>query len=285
MGCRRNNEKVKSSYKGTLQDVKTMINALAGGKQLDYYAVIHITKSIYKNIANMDYLTTYLLELHNYDDYTYSHCINVAFYAMLIGKWLHMPNKEIFDLIQAGLLHDIGKVKIPKNILNKNCKLTDSEFMIMKQHSSIGYDMLKSSDKIDSSIKEAILMHHERIDGTGYPTGATGEKIGNYAKIIAVADVYDAMISDRPYKRRSTPFEAFHMFTTIGTSIYETSIVRVFLLNIACYLVGAKILLDNGDIGEIVYIPPDQMDKPIICVMSTYFEISNDTGPRIVCVL
>jgi putative nucleotidyltransferase with HDIG domain len=280
-----NDRKIKLSYIETLLAVKTMFHSLASGKSLDFDSMKHISELFLKNMDNLDYILTYLQELNDYDDYTYSHCVNVAFYAMMIGKWLHMTEDRILDLIQAGLLHDIGKVKIPIDIVNKNSRLSDAEFLIMKQHSFLGYEMIKDAHEINRSIKEAVLMHHERMDGSGYPMAVTGTSIGEYAKIIAIADVYDAMTTDRPYKNKSTPFEAFHMFSTIGRSTFDTTIVNVFLLNITSHLIGIKVRLDNGDEGEVVYIPPHEIGKPIIRVMSSYLDISNNSNPQILCIL
>jgi len=265
--------------------IKAMIVALAGNKQLEYGVVRHLTNVICENSSYADCLMDCFHELYIYDDYTYSHSIHVAFYAMLIGKWTHMPDGEILELIQAGLLHDIGKVKIPKDILNKKCKLTDMEFDIIKQHSYTGYELLKDSNMVSDSVKEAVLTHHERNDGSGYPAALTGINIGKYAKIIAVADVYDAMISNRPYKRGVTPFEAFDMFTSIGTSPFESSIVLAFLQNISSHLIGAKVKLSNGEAGEVVYIPSNNIGKPIIRINSSYIEISPNSNPHIVCFL
>jgi len=265
--------------------IKAMIVALAGYKQLEYGVVRQLTDVICEKNTYADCLMEYFHELYIYDDYTYSHSVHVAFYAMLIGKWIHMSESEILEVIQAGLLHDIGKVKIPKDILNKKNKLTDTEFMIMKQHSYRGYELLKDSDMVSDSVKEAVLTHHERNDGSGYPAALTDINISKYAKIIAIADVYDAMTSNRPYKRGVTPFEVFDMFTTMETSTFEASIVIPFLQNISSHLIGAKVKLSNGEIGEVVYIPFNNMGKPIVCINFSYMEISPNSNPHIVCFL
>jgi len=273
------------SDKETATGVKEMIVALAGYRQLEYGVVRQLTDVICENSTDTDYLMDSFHELYIYDDYTYSHSIRVAFYAMLIGKWIHMSESEMLELIQAGLLHDIGKVKIPKDILNKKSKLTDMEFMIIKQHSYIGYELLEDSDLVSDRVKEAVFMHHERNDGSGYPAALTDINISKYAKIIAVADVYDAMISNRPYKRGVTPFEAFDMFTTMGASTFEPSIVIPFLQNISSNLIGAKVKLSNGKTGEVAYIPFSDMKKPIIYIDSSFIEISPNCNPHIVCFL
>jgi len=280
------NGEIMDDSKEPILEVKSIIIALARGEQLEYGVVKRLTDVACKSIINEDdSILEYFREIYDYDDYTYFHSINVAFYAMLIGKWIHMSQRELLDVIQAGLLHDIGKMKIPKDILNKKSKLTDAEFMIIKQHSLAGYELLKNSYVVNEEVKQAVLLHHERIDGSGYPTAIIGTDIGNYAKIIAIADVYDAMTSNRSYKVGVTPFEAFEMFSTIGTSVFEPSIVSAFLLNMSAHLIGTKVKMSNGDIGEVVYIPFDKMGSPIICINSCHIEISKNSNPHIVCFL
>lgn len=230
------NKSVRNSNQLLEYDVGLLINSLASGNSVICKELIPNTVSIYKNIFNSENLATLLIDLHQYDDYTYSHSVNVAFYAMLIGKWLHMQENKLLELVQAGLLHDIGKLKIPETILKRKGKLTESDFNIMKQHSSLGYEMLKNYNMIGQSVKEAVLMHHERTDGSGYPSAAKGDCIGEYSRIIAIADVYDAMTSERPYKKRSTPLEAFHMFSSIGKNEFDATIVKIFTLNISNHL-------------------------------------------------
>jgi putative nucleotidyltransferase with HDIG domain len=279
------NVREKFFYEGSILDTTTMIQNLSSGKGSKHETICHIIRPIYRNIVHRDYIRDYMQKLHNFDDYTYMHSINVAFYAMLIGKWLNMSDHKILDLVQAGLLHDIGKTGIEKRILNKKGELTDSEFSEIKQHCAIGYEMLNNMDIINPKIKKAVLFHHERLDGSGYPTAITSEYISYYAKIIAIADVYDAMTTDRIYKKKVTPFEVFHMFAVEGAAIYEASIVNVFLLNISSHLVGVTVLLDNGMTGEVVYIPPAEMDQPILRIMSSYQKIFYGRGPQITAIL
>ena len=133
-----------------------------------------------------------LNEEKDFDEYTYTHSLNVALYAMLIGKWLRLDNNSIKNVIKAGVLHDIGKTKVPIEILNKKARLSDEEFDIIKKHTFYGYDLVRSTDCVSDEVCEAVLLHHEREDKSGYPYGIGGRQLGLYAKIVAVADVYDA---------------------------------------------------------------------------------------------
>lgn len=274
-------EKIVQGYKDTVLTVKNILNSIVAGKKLQYHDMRQIAEAIYNNAEGTDILVQYLNELKGYDDYTYSHCVNVGFYSMLIGKRLHMPDLKLIDLIQAGLLHDIGKIKIDSELLNKKSQLTDEELGIIRKHTNWGYEILDESPYISSDIKEATLMHHERVDGSGYPLGAKGEAIGEFARIVAVADVYDAMTSDRPYKKKVTPFEAFNMFITSGVCTFDTLVTQTFLLNFSTHLVGSRVRLDNGQVGEIVYIPPHAIVNPIVRVGPTFLKIVGNGSPRI----
>jgi len=201
------NHKMKVCYKECIISLQTIFEDLNQAKPFEFSKLINISKLIYKNINNVDCILKYLHEIkEDKNQYTLFHSINVSFYAMLIGKWLSMPKAKILDLILAGLFHDIGKLRIPKHILNKEGSLTTEEFEIMKGHTTLGYDLIKNLIGLNQDIKKSILMHHERIDGTGYPNGVTGDSIGEYERIIAIADIYDAMTTNRVYKKRVNPF-------------------------------------------------------------------------------
>lgn len=272
----------KKEYKSTILKIKRLILGIFSGGNIDTEELISSAESIYSKIFEADYIIKYINELRNTDEYTFTHSANVAFYSMLIGRWMKLPEHNIRELIQAGILHDIGKLKIEDKILNKPGKLTDEEFVEMKKHATYGYDMLKSNKDINDDIKKAILMHHERTDGTGYPTGAKENEINVYAKIIAIADTYDAMTSNRIYKKKVTPFDSFKMFLSSGIRIYDISILNIFLNNIAPYYTEATVKLNDKRNGKIVYIPPYNILDPVININNEYLDFSKQKGLSIV---
>ena len=167
--------------------------------------------------------------LHNIktvEDSIYAHCINVAYIARVIGKWMKLDHDIVDDLTIAGLFHDIGKTLVPKDILDKPGKLTPQEYEIVKMHSKMGYDLLISSG-LNARILNAILNHHERCDGSGYPNGIDGSKIDDFTMIIAVADVYDAMTSARSYRHSLCPFKVIANFEDDGLQKYRPSFLRL----------------------------------------------------------
>ena len=271
-------------YKNSIVGMKNIIMNLVTGKGLDVNEFHNITRLIIGKIEQSPNIIQCIHNIKMVDEYTYTHCINTAFYAMLIGKWMKFSENEINKVVQAGLLHDIGKTKISEEIFNKKGILTKVEYEIMKQHTVLGYAILQGIDEIDPDVKCAALLHHERIDCSGYPFNASYESVGLLARIIAVADVYDAMTTDRVYKKRSTPFDAFSMFTTVGVGLFDTTIMFTFLKNIATYYVGMKVLLSNGETGEIVFIPPQDIAHPIIKTNEGYLDFSCEKVLNIVSI-
>lgn len=204
--------------------------------------------------------------LHNMrqvNDSTYAHSLNVAIISRIIGKWLHFSNEELDTLTLACLLHDIGKTKIPDEVLNKDGKLTDEEFQMIRNHPKYGYDILKSQP-LNSHIKKAALMHHERCDGSGYPMGLTMEEIDDYALIIAIADVYDAMTAARSYRAPLCPFEVIAEFEKDGLQKYKPKYILTFLENIANAYQNNRVMLSDGTSARIVLLNHRHLSKPLV---------------------
>ena len=278
-----NSKQVEASYAEAILVVKQVLRELSSGGKLNYHKITKLSELVYGSVNDSANVIKCLNNIRDKNEDTYAHCVNVAFYSMLIAKWLTLPKEKIEEVIQAGLLHDIGKVEIPDEILNKPGKLLEFELEIMQRHSLIGYYCLKNITEISQPIKEAVLSHHERVDGSGYPYGLKGDEIDLYAKIIAIADVYDAMTQDRVYKKGVNPFVAFEMFQTVGMGTFDIHVLNVFLKNIAVNFTGLKVIMENGEHGEIVYVPPYEITKPIILNGSSFIDLSG-TDRRIISV-
>lgn len=207
------------------------------------------------------------------DEYTYTHSINVALLAMLIGKWMNYDDQTIKQLIIAGLVHDVGKTKVPNHILQKPSKLTDEEFQIMKKHVIYGYEILEEVRKVHIDIIQGVLEHHEKIDGSGYPKGLTGDYIHKLGKVLAIADIYDAMTASRIYKEKKSPFDVMELMQIGAFGELDTQMLLVFINNIANYYVGVYVVLSTGDIGEVVFIYPHCVYRPIVRVGEVYIDL------------
>ena len=207
-------------------------------------------------------------QMHSINDSVYAHCVNVALISRMIGRWLHFEQHDLDILTCCGLLHDIGKLAIPDAILNKPGKLTDEEFALIKSHPKLGYDMLVNQD-VDSRIKQSVLMHHERYDGSGYPNRLTSEFLPDFAMIVAIADVYDAMTAARSYREPLCAFQVIENFERDGYQKYHTKYIYTFLHQIASTYQNNRIMLNDGRSAKIVMLNQSQLDTGECLDLST----------------
>ena len=272
----RSFEEFKIRYTQNLILIREVIQDLYTGKPLDMGKINAITRSINeKNYEGIDILK-FIGEGRVADEYIYTHCINVAMLSMLIARWLRLGEEETEEVEKAGLLHDIGKSRIAPSIVNKPGPLLPHEFEEIKKHPAYGYEILKGVEGLPDEICRGVLMHHEREDGSGYPAALKRESISEYARIIAVADIYDAMTSDRTYLRKQSPFSAFEYLESVSLKELDTRITEVFLENAPSFYVGEKFFLNSGEICEIVFIDPKKPSKPLIKIGERYVDLSRD---------
>ena len=266
---------INDAQKKFITDVnmaKNMIQDLSLGKELDLKKVEGISEHIYSKVNEGNSLMDCINSIKVADEYTYSHLINVAVYSVLLAKWMGLNNDQIKEVAMAGLLHDVGKTRIPSRILNKKGPLSEEEFEIMKEHAILGYQIIKNNASISMEVKRAVIMHHEKEDGTGYPFGLKGNQKSLYSKIITVADIFDAITSEKVYKQRQTPFEAFKEMEKIGYDTVDPKVMMVLLNNMPNCFIGSKVKMENGDIGEVVYVPNQCAYAPVIKVNNIFFD-------------
>lgn len=208
--------------------------------------ISRIVHSVVDEILEHDEILINMVDLKMYDDYTFFHSTNVAVISAIIGIGLGMPRRDLYELAQGGLLHDLGKICIPDVILNKKEPLTDDEMQLIRTHPLQGYEIIKKKLDLSARSYVAILQHHEKVDGTGYPYGLTGERITLFGKILAIADVYDALTSDRPYRPGWPPSEALeYVLGNCGTH-FEKELVEVFHRKVSPYPAGSMVELNDG---------------------------------------
>jgi HD-GYP domain-containing protein (c-di-GMP phosphodiesterase class II) len=200
---------------------------------------------LYDVISNKEAVIN-MIDIKFFDEYTFYHCVNVAILSMAIGVEMNLPTKKLHELGLAAVLHDIGKIHIEKGILLKQGKLTDDEYEQVKQHSELGYKHLKNTYEIPMASYVGVLQHHERYDGTGYPFQKAKDEISLYGRIICIADVYDAITSNRPYRKAMLPSEAMEYIMANSGSMFDSEIVEIFIKKIAAYPVGMSVKLSNN---------------------------------------
>lgn len=262
------------AYERDTDGFRAVLHDLSTGKTLSLNKTVEIANSIFSRKDENREIIDCITQIRKVDDYTYYHCVNVSLLAMLIGKWLKLSSDDIYMLVQAGLLHDIGKSLIPPELLSKPGKLSDDEFDMVKMHAEYGYYLVRHMDGIDKRVAEAVYYHHEREDGSGYPKGLPGEQISQFAKILAVADTFDAMTANRTYKLKQSPFYVFEMMQNGCFGYLDPVILDTFLSNISHYYIGYKVKLSDGRIAEVVYINRQQYGRPVLKVDDTYLDMA-----------
>lgn len=250
-------------YEDSLEQCKKIINKAAEEERVEVREVEKAIEPFVHEVSREKNILRLLLELQNQDDYTFQHTIHVGIMAMVIGRILNLSRNELHSLALAGTLHDIGKVKIPSGIINKPGKLTKEEFDHIKKHTIYGYEILQKSG-ISDEIQKVALMHHEKCDGTGYPLKLNKEEITFFAKIIAVADVYHALSSDRAYKKKLSPYDTLDILFKNEMGGLDPQIVYGFVDYMLTYLSNNKVLLSNGQRGEVAHIDKNYISRPLI---------------------
>ena len=210
----------------------------------------------------------YIADIGYKCDYLFLHSVNVGLFSMVLGVAMKLPFEEICQLGMGGFLHDFGKTRIAKEILDKQGPLSLEEFHTVKEHASFGYNILKAEAEIDHRIMLMALQHHERPDGKGYPWGLTDNKIHPLAKIVAVADVYDALTTDRVYRTRLNPHEALkNVEAGIGCQ-FDSAVVHA-LQNVAIpYNIGTAVKLSSGENGKVIRLNSANLARPIVATAS-----------------
>lgn len=214
------------------------------------------------------------------DDYTFKHCIDVATMGMLVAKKVGMNDKDVQDIATAGLLHDLGKVEIPKEILNKPGKLTAEEYDIIKKHPIYGYNLIKSNNKLSDGTKQGILMHHEKIDGTGYPLGLKTSKIHTFGRLLSIVDVYDALVTKRPYRNEIIEQSTAVEMLLAMSPQFDLNFLNAFLNCVILYPIGSKVVLSNGKVCEVVAQNNGYPLRPVVreIITNELFDLLHDTS-------
>lgn len=243
---------------------KSIIDNMIGSKTPADMSVLF---SIYSELTGCaktgEMLLDYLYNmLPSEDDMTYSHCLNSALIAGVFGTWLGIPKTDLFTLINCGFFYDIGKLMIPQDIIWKPSKLTDIEYELVKTHTFHGFNILKNLPINDDIIK-ATLMHHERCDGTGYPSKLKEDQISQFAKYISIIDAYEAMTSARTYRKSLTPFEVIENFEKTER-FYSSIILRPILYHIASSQMGMTVRLSNDETAEVILINQRYLSRPLV---------------------
>ena len=256
--------------------MSNFLNKIEQNKKLDLTEVKSMSKEILENLNDYDSIIRSITNSRNVDEYLTRHSINVALLSSMLGKWINLPKKDLTLLTYVAFLHDIGKTKVNQIILNKPSKLTKLEFEEIKKHAVKSYDLVKNIPYLDESVSLGVLMHHERLDGTGYPLHLKEEKINAFAKIIGITDMFDAMTSDRVYRKKQNPLLVLEIMKHDCMGLLDYNYLTTFIDQMLNYYAGEMVKLNNGSIGKIIKIDINNISKPLISVDLDFIDLSTE---------
>lgn len=236
----RLNEQVKTRI---IEDVTKLFDDLESNSNASLAQ--DISDTIVNDVLRKDGVGLNLDALKISDEYTFKHSVDVAVAGIILGKYLGLGEESLRDIGTAGVLHDIGKIRIPNEILNKNGRLTDEEFTVIKNHPVYGYQLLVDNKEISEPIRRVVLYHHEHFDGSGYPSKLKGNQIPLYARILTVVDVFDALVTERPYHKAYSVGDTLELMYTM-TAQFDIGIFQAFLKSLVVYPIGSMVELSNG---------------------------------------
>lgn len=251
----------------TVKIIKQNFECLEHDRKINTRSIKRMVDNIIDELlANYNVLVN-LNDIRSFDDYTFAHSVNVCILSIMTGMTMLYHDLKLKELGIGALLHDIGKTKIDKQILNKTETLTREEFTEIKRHTEYGFEILRSNDDISLLAAHVAYQHHERWDGKGYPRQLAGDHIHTYARIVAAADVYDALLADRPYRPSYSVHQAITILKNMSGIYLDADCVSALISNIAIYPIGSLIELNTGEIGIVVDTNKESPTRPIIRII------------------
>lgn len=274
-----------SAFVDSVDNLKNVFSKVVmHNEQIDGESILSDVENVVSKGRNSIHILDMLQCMRGYDDVTYVHSVNVALLSNMIGRIVYpdISDEELKVLTLAGLLHDIGKMMVPDNIIQKKGRLTLPEYNLVKTHVLFGNNILKGIDNLDPRIAEVAMCHHERCDGTGYPGGYKREQIEPFARIVAIADTYDAMTSDRAYRAAICPFDVIEMFEREGIVKYDVEFLLPFLEKAVQAYMNTNVRLSTNQIGKVIMINKNEFSKPVVQVGDEFYDLSKETNDIVI---
>lgn len=263
-------EKASATFKEAKQLISNIFTTIKLGKSFSASEVKMVVTDIVGSILRNPKALQWLSLIKNKDEYTAEHCLRVCILSISLGRELGMLESELIDLGISGFLHDVGKTRVPDEVLNKPGRFTDKEFSIMKAHATHGKDILMSMSGVPAIAIDVAYTHHERIDGAGYPRNLSAHKISNFARIVAITDAYDAITSKRVYKTALSSLESLRIIFDDKQTHFDGELADLFIKLVGIYPTGHIAELSTGDVGLIIRSSNENNLKPkILCLVDT----------------
>lgn len=260
--------KEEKIYTEAFGNVRRVMENIRIGDKLDAGIMKQTVHEIVAHVLNHDIAFMSLTGIRDIDNYTFLHCVDVCIYSAVAAKALNLSQDDIVEVALAGLLHDIGKCKIPLEILNKPGKLTNEEFNVMKHHALYGMEIIRNTPGLSEKTARIVSQHHEKWDGTGYPFKLKGNDIDYLSRIVSISDVFDALSADRVYRKRFLPHEAAEYLLSNCETQFDPKILNVFVSQIAVYPEDTVVMLNTGEIGRVLFSKGCHAMRPTVSVIT-----------------
>lgn len=257
-------EEIGETFNKFTANVESLFTNINNRTNWEFEEIRAFAKRIQQEMKSTNSIIKNIVLYGSGDDSIYKHSVNVAVLSSILGKWIGLSSKDINLLTFAGILHDFGKTKINREILDKVEPLTSKEIDEIKNHPVIGYNFTKTIPYINKAVCDGVLMHHERLDGSGYPLGIKEDRIHVFAKIIAITDIFDAINSNRVYKNSTDPFNALEIIYKESLGKLDYKFCKIFIDNIINYYMGEKVLLNTEKVCKIVQINVNDLRRPLL---------------------
>lgn len=263
-------------FDNAVNGIKILFEKVSTGEYVEEHIVDQSFEPLIRQILKEKDVVSLLLALTNQDEYTYQHSVQVGVLSSYLASWVGLSPSMTMLAGKAGYLHDIGKSKIDPAILHKPSRLTEDEYELVKRHTTIGYDILREWFKDNPVLSIVALQHHERMNGSGYPHGLRGDQIDQLSRIVAIADIYSAMISSRVYQKKRDLLFVLRELHRMSFAELDPSMTHTFIRKMAPHFVGKKLVLTNGDTGNIVMINQHDVFRPLIRIDEQYIDLSRN---------
>lgn len=275
-----------TKYITVVKGIKQAFECARYTKKLELAELMELSHRVVDQLSVTKGVINYLYDMKLLDDYTFQHSVNVAILGGIFGRWMGLENSDLQDLVFAGLLHDVGKMQIPLEILNKPGRLSPQEMEVIKRHPGLGYVLLKDAGMISNAILQTVWQHHERLDGSGYPRNLSDSQIQNHARIIAIADIYDAMTADRVYRSSVTPFVVIETLRNDMYDKLDPAICAIILNYLQDFFIGNVVVLNDGRKAEVIYVDKAREFRPVVrTIDGEYINLETEKKVTIVKVL
>jgi len=271
----------KTSQVLAVKAVSSMIASVKSKHQVDGEGTGQVVDQLVADVIRTPNAVMNLLAARSFDDYIFSHNINVATISIMLGNSMNLSREQLHALGVGALLHDIGRLRIALSIWNKEGELTEAEKREVQQHPVIGYQILEKSKEISDQSKLVVLQHHEKFDGKGYPTGIRNGKISTLARIVAIADVYDALTTKRPYRPALSPYDSVKTLLSSVDNHFDAEILKVFLKKLSLYPPGSAVSLNDHSVAMVVKVNPSSLLRPVVKLLRDSSGKEIPSGPEI----